>query len=63
MTEFGLRLSLFYTRAYNRLLEPAAARLLSPTDKPPERDNGGQNSLDQLAEAMHECCRQFHLAA
>jgi len=26
LTEYGLRLSLFYTRAYNRLLEPAAAR-------------------------------------
>src|SRR5579862_1552509 len=37
LTEFGLRLSLFYTRAYNRLLEPAAVRVLGEPGEPPEK--------------------------
>ena len=60
LTEFGLRLSLFYTRAYNRLLEPAAARVLAQTDEPPAK---GRDSIDRLGEAMDACCRAFHLAA
>ncbi len=60
LTEFGLRLSLFYTRAYNRLLEPAAARVLAAADEPPAK---GQESIDRLGEAMDACCRTFQLAA
>lgn len=60
LTEFGLRLSLFYTRAYNRLLEPAAARILVEPSEPPGK---GRDSIDRLGEAMDACCRAFHLAA
>ena len=60
LTEFGLRLSLFYTRAYNRLLEPAAARLLVEAEAPPEK---GRDPINRLGEAMDACCRAFHLAA
>jgi len=62
LTEFGLRLSLFYTRSYNRLLEPAAARILveSAPDPPPKK---GRDCLDRLGEAMDACCRAFRLAA
>ena len=60
LTEFGLRLSLFYTRAYNRLLEPAAARILVEADAPPGK---GRDPINRLGEAMDACCRAFHLAA
>ncbi|MDQ2947074.1 MAG: hypothetical protein M3Y27_14220 [Acidobacteriota bacterium] len=60
LTEFGLRLSLFYTRAYNRLLEPAAARVLAEPSEPPEKS---RDSIDRLGAAMDACCRAFHLAA
>jgi hypothetical protein len=62
LTEFGLRLSLFYTRSYNRLLEPAAARILAePASDPPPKKR--RDCLDRLGEAMDACCRAFRLAA
>ena len=60
LTELGLRISLFYTRSYNRLLEPAAARILAQHHHPPKQ---GRDCLDRLDEAMEACCRQLHLAA
>ena len=60
LTEFGLRLSLFYTRAYNRLLEPAATRVLVAEQ---ERPAQGRNSIYRLGEAMDACCQAFRLAA
>ena len=60
LTESGLRLSLFYTRAYNRLLEPAAARVLVESDEPTAK---GRDNINRLGEAMDACCRDFHLAA
>ena len=60
LTEFGLRLSLFYTRTYNRLLEPAAARVLATSAKAAEKPH---DSIDRLGEAMDACCKAFRLAA
>ena len=60
LTEFGLRLSLFYTRTYNRLLEPAAARIMVTSDQSHKK---GTDCIDRLGDAMDACCRAFHLAA
>ena len=60
LTETGLRLSLFFTRVYNRLLEPAAARILTAAGEPPAR---GRNTFDRLADAMDACCKAYQLAA
>jgi len=60
LTEPGLRLSLFYTRAYNRLLEPAAARILVQAGEPTQK---GHNTIDRLGEAIDACCRALQLAA
>jgi hypothetical protein len=60
LTEPGLRLSLFFTRAYNRLLEPAAARILKPAS---EASPKSRNPIDRLGDALDACCKAFHLAA
>jgi len=60
LTETGVRLSLFYTRAYARLLQPAASHCL-----PCQPDLGGsqRDSFARLAAAMNACCEEAHLAA
>jgi hypothetical protein len=66
LTELGVRLCLFYTRAYERLLVPGASHaLISDSDakrgdihQPRRRD-----CFEQLANAMDACCRTCQLAA
>jgi hypothetical protein len=66
LTEEGLRLSLFYTRTYDRLLMPAAAQVLKPGHDTGAGSNTSPRRSDcftRLAEAMDACCRKCHLVA
>lgn len=59
MTAFGLRLALFYTRAYGCLLRPGLGLVLGAERVPNEMDSG----LDELAQAMERVCQEAYLAA
>lgn len=60
VTPFGLRLALFYTRAYVSLLRPGLSQILSP--KPPG-DTRLRTHFDKVTEAVEQWCRDAKLAA
>jgi hypothetical protein len=59
-TDLGIRLSLFYTRTYSRLLAPAATLAL---DAERSAETDGRDCFARLAAAVDACCRACNLAA
>ena len=59
LTDFGLRIALFYTRTYARLLRPALAHALEPSSASEQEPS----HLRQLAAAVNRCCEVAFLAA
>jgi len=60
LTGFGLRLALFFTRTYARILRPGLAVVLSPL---PPNDSALRGAFDRLEQAMTDWCAQVKLAA
>ena len=60
VTRDGLRLALFFTRAYARLLRPGLARVLP--EEPPD-DGPLRAAFDRLESAMDRWCAEAKLAA
>jgi hypothetical protein len=60
VTPFGLRLALFYTRAYVSLLRPGLSQLLSLE---PPGDTRLRTHFDKVTEAIQQWCRDAKLAA
>lgn len=60
LTAFGLRLALFYTRAYARLLRPGVGLTVVA---PSTADSESPDCFAELEQAMHRCCQALNLAA
>lgn len=60
LTQFGLRLALFFTRAYNRLLRPGFAAVLPDACNQNSRLRA---SFQHLENTMDHLCQQIRLAA
>ena len=60
VTPFGLRIALFYTRAYVCLLRPGLSQIVSA--KPPG-DTRLRSYFDKATEAIQQWCRDAKLAA
>ena len=60
LTEKGLRLSQFYTRAHIRLFRPGLSHVFSPRDAANPVEEG---CFVRLQQAMDECCKAVYLAA
>ena len=62
LTESGLRVALFFTRTYARVLRPGLSQVMSPSP-PSDDDSKLRRAFDHVAAAMDDLIRQASLAA
>jgi len=60
LTDFGLRVALFFTRLYNRLLRPGLGRILPPLTK---LSSPLRRAFDKLDQEVSAWVQQAHLSA
>lgn len=60
LTPGGLRIALFFSRTYARLLRPKLAAIMS---KDPPTPTTRRSAFDRLEAEIHACCQEEKLAA
>lgn len=60
LTSFGLRIALFFTRVYNRILRPGLAQI---TPAAPASDSPLRRSFDRVDRAVNDWCDHANIAA
>ncbi|MDD5308774.1 MAG: hypothetical protein PHU25_15770 [Deltaproteobacteria bacterium] len=60
LTDLGLRVSLFYSRVYGRILRPGLAQIAGPSQIPTHKLRA---SFDALDVALNDWCKKAKLVA